>query len=286
MQVIAPQQNIYINMPRSGFIGGSDIPIILGLSSFKTPLQLWLEKTGQVTGDFQESEQIKWGRLLEKIIIQEFANRNNIEVEIEREIVHHKYFYLKGHLDGFLRNPKRVLEVKTVNQFQAGEWGLDLTDEIPLTYMCQVALYCSIVECDEAIIVVLIGGSQYREYIYKRDLDLENSILQKAHEFWEAITSLTPPLPINQQDINLMYPLHEAGKVKTLSFDAQFALADLHNARKNKKLAEAAENQYKFDLMKYMQDAEILADQDGRPLVTWKANKKGSRVFLVKEGKA
>lgn len=31
-------------------IGASDAPIIMGVSPWKTPFQLWLEKTGQITG--------------------------------------------------------------------------------------------------------------------------------------------------------------------------------------------------------------------------------------------
>jgi predicted phage-related endonuclease len=38
-------------MERIGFIGSSDAAAVLGLSRWKTPLQIWAEKTGQVVPD-------------------------------------------------------------------------------------------------------------------------------------------------------------------------------------------------------------------------------------------
>lgn len=34
---------------RTKYIGGSDIGAILGLSKFRTPLEVWMEKTGRET---------------------------------------------------------------------------------------------------------------------------------------------------------------------------------------------------------------------------------------------
>ena len=42
------------------------------------------------------------------------------------------------------------------------------------------------------------------------------------------------------------------------------------------------EEEYKFNLMKFMEDSECLVDEEGKPIVTWKANKRGSRTFLMK----
>jgi len=44
-------------MERKGFIGGSDAPIILGLSPWKSPYQLWLEKIGQDKDQSSRREQ-------------------------------------------------------------------------------------------------------------------------------------------------------------------------------------------------------------------------------------
>ena len=42
-------------------IGGSDVATILGLNKWKSPYQLWLEKTGQIDLEHTESEPAYWG---------------------------------------------------------------------------------------------------------------------------------------------------------------------------------------------------------------------------------
>jgi isopentenyldiphosphate isomerase len=50
---------------------------------------------------------------------------------------------------------------------------------------------------------------------------------------------------------------------------------------KLKQLTEE-EDKFKMHLMSHMADSEYLVGQDGELLATWKANKKGTRVFNVK----
>ena len=56
-------------MNRIGFIGSSDISVILGLNPFKTMLQLWAEKTGVVKPkDLSDNEAVEWGTRLERVV--------------------------------------------------------------------------------------------------------------------------------------------------------------------------------------------------------------------------
>ena len=60
---------------RRNYIGGSDIAAILGMSRWKTPLKLWLEKTGEVEpDDLSENEAVQLGIELEDFVAQKFAN--------------------------------------------------------------------------------------------------------------------------------------------------------------------------------------------------------------------
>ena len=43
---------------RNGGIGGSDLAVICGLSKYKSLLQLWLEKTGQLEPEEQAKQLI------------------------------------------------------------------------------------------------------------------------------------------------------------------------------------------------------------------------------------
>ena len=47
---------------RSGGIGGSDAAVIAGLSPWKSPYELYLEKTGEAAApDLSDNERVYWG---------------------------------------------------------------------------------------------------------------------------------------------------------------------------------------------------------------------------------
>ena len=55
-------------------IGGSDAAIIAGLNRWKSPYQLWLEKTRQVEPeDISDNEYVYWGTVLEQLVADRFC---------------------------------------------------------------------------------------------------------------------------------------------------------------------------------------------------------------------
>jgi putative phage-type endonuclease len=262
-------------------IGGSDIAIILGLSSYKTPYQLYLEKIGE-SSEEQETPQQYWGNRLEPIIRDEFAKRHNVAIKTPDTTIHPFHEFLRANVDGFIPDLNAVLEVKTSSGFMTKQWGDNGSDNIPIQYLVQVAHYCSVFDADCAYIAVLIGGSDYREYKYTRNFEIESRIIEAAKAFWKCVQERTPPLPINQIDLRIMYPKHNPEKIKTIAPYIKTHLTELSDIKlKIKELGEIEEKK-KFNIMRFMEDAECLTDEAGEPLITWKANKRGSRQFLIK----
>ncbi len=263
-------------------IGGSDMPIILGLSSYKTPYQLYLEKTGLIEVNNEETPVQYWGNRLEAIVREEFALRNNVKVETPDTVVHPFHDYLRGNVDGYIPEWNSILEVKCSSQFMAYEWGEDGSDVIPMQYLVQVAHYCAVMNADSAYIAVLIGGNDYREFKYKRDLELESIVIDAAKEFWDCVQNKKAPAPIKQIDLKLMYPKHDPEKMVSVNNDISEQLTKLTETKFKIKELNEIEEKFKFNIMQFMQDAECLVDESGKPVVSWKANKKGSRTFLLK----
>ena len=263
-------------------IGGSDMPIIMGFSSYKTPYQLYLEKIGEIENNDEMTSFQYWGHQLEEVIRDEFAKRNNVVVKTLDTCIHPFHDYLRGNVDGFIPDWNAVLEIKCSSGFMAHEWGEDGSDIIPMQYLLQVAHYCAVLNADCAYIAVLIGGNDYREFKYTRDFDLESKIIDAAKKFWECVQTRTPPEPINQVDLKLMYPKHDPEKTKTIAPEVAEQLTTLADTRFKIKQLSEVEEKYKFNIMQFMQDAECLTDQSGRPIVSWKANKRGTRTFLMK----
>lgn len=267
-------------------IGGSDMPIILGLSSYKTPYQLYLEKKGIISTGEEMSPLQYWGNRLEAIIRDEFSDRNKVLIQTPDTVIHPFYDFIRANIDGYISEWDAVLEVKCSSQFMANEWGEDGSDYIPMAYLAQVAHYCSVMNASSAYIAVLIGGHDYRQYKYVRDLELEKTIIDAACAFWEAVQKDLPPPPTNQVDLKLMFPRHTIGKSVNVSNDIETHLKNLTNTKAKMKELQAIEEESRFNIMRYMEDNECLLDESGKPLITWKTNKKGSRTFLFKGEKS
>ncbi|QFR68470.1 YqaJ viral recombinase family protein [Companilactobacillus paralimentarius] len=60
---------------RRGGIGGSDVSAILGINKYRTPFEVWLDKTGQIPIDTTEtSEAIHFGNVLKKLWLKSFQD--------------------------------------------------------------------------------------------------------------------------------------------------------------------------------------------------------------------
>ena len=97
---------------RYKFIGGSDIPIIMNISQFKTRYQLLLEKAQLAENDFDGNEYTEYGNIMEDKI-RHFINNsyqlNFVEDKLEKDDI-------RCHYDGIDKEHKVILEVKTTSQ--------------------------------------------------------------------------------------------------------------------------------------------------------------------------
>jgi putative phage-type endonuclease len=264
-------------------IGGSDMPIILGLSNYKTPYQLYLEKKGILSTSDEMSQLQYWGNRLEGIIRDEFSDRNNVLIHTPDDtIIHPFYDFMRANIDGYIPDWDAVLEVKCSSQFMSHEWGEVGSDHIPMAYLVQVAHYCSVLNAPFAYIAVLIGGHDYRQYKYTRDFELEKTVIEAGHAFWDAIQNETAPPATNQMDLRMMYPRHASGKSIAISDEIYNHILNLNDSKAKIKELQDIEEESRFTIMSYMQECECLTNESGIPLVTWKTNKRGSRTFLLK----
>lgn len=263
-------------------IGASDTAIIMGYSNYKTPYQLYLEKTGVITANEEMTEAQYWGNALEPIIIQRFSEENDVKVIFPDTVYHPDYPYIFANLDGWIESENAVIEAKSANGFMRKEWDMALTDGIPLVYLIQLAKQCLITDATRGYCAVLIGGMEYKQFIYERDKVLEDLILKADIEFWECVQNRIAPDPSNTSDCRLKYPTPHPDKIQESNFRTMNTLAALMNVKSSIKGFNTREDILKMEIMEHMGNAEYLTGQDGELLATWKANKKGTRVFNLK----
>lgn len=179
-------------------LGGSDIAVILGLSPWKTPLELYLEKTGELPEpDLSANEAVHFGNVLEDVVADEYARRTGEKVRRNNQTLYHStHPFLLGHLDREVVGKRKVLEIKTASGSQRSQWGEPETDQVPEYYLVQVAHYMALRDYDSADVAVLFDGREFVRYTVGRDPELEKMIIDAAVSFWRGnVLARVAPAP-------------------------------------------------------------------------------------------
>lgn len=172
-------------------IGGSDVGAILGVNKWKTPFQIYLDKTQEIKEVEESSEAAYWGTKLEDMVAREFAKVTGKKVRRDtRHFVSKKYPFMVANIDRRVVGEKAILECKTVNQFGAKEWE---GEEVPASYLVQVQHYIYVTEAEKAYIACLIGGQKFIWKEIKRDDELIEMIINAEKDFWKLVEEKTPP---------------------------------------------------------------------------------------------
>ena len=167
-------------------IGGSDVAPILGLSPWRSPYQVWEDKTGRGE-DQPESPALYWGRLLEDPIRQAYADRTGLTV-VKPDCMYSsaEHPFMHANLDG-IASDGRIVEFKTSSRDDA--WGEEGTDEIPEYYMTQVQHYLYVMGATRADVAVLFQGRDFRIYTVEADPDRQTKQIIKIYDSYRMATT-------------------------------------------------------------------------------------------------
>ena len=145
-------------------LGGTDIGAILGLSPYKTALELWADLVGNEGPSFRDQLHLRFGQHNESFIAREFERATGLQTcEHLGTLFHREHGFMFGHVDRFLvKHPGELpvvdgvvvtdalLECKTASAFARNDWGTPGTDEVPPLYLVQCAWYLAISGCERA----------------------------------------------------------------------------------------------------------------------------------------
>ena len=189
-------------------IGGSDIGAVLGLSPYRSAVDVWADLVGRVPRETQDAVHLRFGQHAESFVAAEYERATGrAVVECPQTLFHHEHGFMFAHVDrlvleragdtalqdGWVTAPG-VLECKTANAFSAHGWGQPGSDRVPAAYLAQCAWYTAVTGCAWADLAVLIGNSDFRVYRLARDPELEALVLGRAKAFWyENVLAQRPP---------------------------------------------------------------------------------------------
>jgi putative phage-type endonuclease len=210
-------------------IGSSDSPAILRQSPWASPTSVWADKTGSPVALPPETEErLRWGRLLEPVILAEYSRRRGIDVVHmpQNAVISHPDFPgLPMHAtpDGE-DEERRVVEVKNWSAFATSMKDLDATG-VPVLVQIQLQHQMACMEREHGTAVILLGGSE----LWWRDVDRNErfvKLLERACcDFWEqyVVTGNQPAPDGHKATVRALERLHpdDSGETVTLPADAR-----------------------------------------------------------------
>lgn len=269
---------------RRKHLGGSDAAAALGLSPWKSPVELWQEKTGRIPVLGTPSEAMRWGTVLEDVVAKRYASETGLFVWNTSKVFLTDDSILAASIDRLVTGghgipaiskaslkTKHLLEVKTSRSKDG--WGEQGTDDIPLHYQCQVYQYLGITGAEVCDLAVLFGGSEYAQYTIKHDTETWGIMEDALKKWWrDHVVADFAPSPRSANDVEKLFP----GKVDheaVASKEAEIAIKRMVQVKSGISKLEEEEARLKSQICIELGNNTKLIAPDGQPLVSWRSTK-------------
>lgn len=273
---------------RRGGIGGSDAAAAVGLSPYKSQLELWLEKTGR-DADLERPDPtdtthpVYWGTLLEPIVAGVYAHRTGCKVRRVNAVLQHPMHpFMRANLDREVvgSSDVQILECKTAGEHGARHWR----DGVPEYVQLQVQHQLAVTGRKAADVAVLICGQQLEIHRIERDETLIDQLIVLEGRFWDLVERDQPPAADGSDSadraLRCLYP----GSSSTVDFTGNWELSgvfsDLVTLKSRIKDQEAQAERLRQTLQQAMGDSSEALFETGR--ITFKRSKVGAGVDIAR----
>lgn len=277
-------------MNRKTGIGGSDVAAILGLSPWRTAVDVYMDKVSPETKEIG-SVAMRRGQFLEPLIVELYAEATGNEVWHNKENeswTHPIDTFLKTTPDGVvthLNGARSVFEAKSAAGRGAQHWF----DGVPAFYATQIQHEMYVMGFDSAELAYLINDDFAYLSVSKRD-DYADTVVPILHDFW--MNHVLPekfPEPRTIEDYKRVYAQSVAGSTTQASMEMLNALDQLLyykdlEGRQSVIMKQTKEKISELDLevRAYMRDFETLLYED-QILLTYKTASNKTRRLSLKE---
>lgn len=181
---------------RSIGVSASDTAAVMGLSPWKSAMDVYLEKIGtSLEEDDGPNEPAEHGKRLEGYVLERFEEATGLSVDTNEGILQSVEFpWLLATPDGFaLRDDYdhgSPVDCKTIGVL--GKWD----DGIPRHILVQLQQQMVVTGRPHAYVAVLAGGRQGMAFRWKEiaaDPELQQEIVDVTRAFWQCVQDRVPP---------------------------------------------------------------------------------------------
>lgn len=266
---------------RSKLLGGSDIAAVLGLSPWKTRLDLWRDKTTpRVEGPRRAvlTRGIRWeGAVAEMLVESLEAQGRKVEiVASNRRYRDAEHPFMAAEIDFEIRldGAEEItnVELKTVHPFRLREWGESGSDTLPVHYTAQVMHGLGVTQRRAAMLAALFGADELRVYPVDADDETIFGLRQRAVDFWtNHVLAGIAPEPSTLEDLSKLFDKDNPDAHPLLADETlaeQVMRVRAINAEIKAREAEA--EVLEFAIKRALRDCTTLVMPNGKTAVEWK----------------
>lgn len=184
---------------RRQYLGASDVAAVLGLSPYRGPLAVWIEKTSPVVSETKPW--MRWGHLVEDAVCTGYSeitgrtvtNPGPYELQVHPDIP-----WLAATLDrtttGSEQRPAPadglgVMDAKAVGFQKAGDWE----DQPPLHLQVQIAAQMACTSRKWGTLAALVGGMSIEVKDLAWDQAFWDAALPQLERFWDMVQKRIQP---------------------------------------------------------------------------------------------
>lgn len=288
---------------RRTFLGGSDSGAVMGLSKWKTPLELFLSKTGQTEVILPEKQKLfdrghRWEPIARDMLLDQLEEKYGARpklIGLNKHYIDSEYDFLSCEIDAEaeVEGEHANLELKTVSGFAAKEWGEmhddgTFSDEIPIAYACQSMFGLSVTKRRRCIVGALFGADNLVPYEIIFDPETAAAIREKCVRFWlDHVQTGVPPEPINLTDLMLLLA-RKKGRPVELNPEIAERVLEVKHIRDEIKILDEQKEVCEFEIADFVRKAWALEPEielpkdnaimrlNGVDIATWNSQSRSS----------
>lgn len=267
------------------WIGGSDIAAIVGLSPWKTAVQLWDEKRNPKpdTDSPAKARGRRWEAVVLEMMEESLAEQGKYFTvdSTNVRLIDPTHNWMRAEVDamGLLIEEGAEdcycnVELKTVHPFKAREWGASASDELPTHYTAQAMWGLGVTGRQRCIVAALFGAEELRTYTVERDDDVIAWLRAEAVKFWDLVQTGVPPQPVALADLDVLHP--REGTAPALYADAELTrtLLRMRALKREMEARQAEWDLLEFEVKRAMGDCELLViGSEAKAAAKWKSRK-------------
>lgn len=284
-------------------IGGSDVAAILGLSPWKSPLDVYLDKIGEAPPD-KETKRQRRGQAIEPLILRKFEERMGVQVARFREpLVSEAHPFMRANLDGRMPEGGQIVEAKCA--WSPEGWGEDGSSEVPAYYQTQACHYFAVTGAEVCFFPVLFGmdgldwqavetpagpvwspviadDADFRIFTVTRDEAFVADVVEAERAFWhEHVLARVPPAPTSREDALKLWT-RDNGKAVDVDTTVAALVDELKHLRAQKKELDERDRYIVDQLTVAFGEASVMTF-GGAEIATYKTTKRKAYTVAAAE---